>query len=70
MLIVKGATMTIYDIGYLDGRNHALSLITRFVQSKKCTLEILSDRTALEDALQRFDPGFFNNYDTNIGPIY
>mgnify|MGYP006968342549 FL=1 len=62
--------MTIYDIGYLDGRNHALSLITRFVQSKECTPEILSDRTALEDALQRFDPGFFNNYDTNIGPIY
>ena len=61
--------MTAYDIGYLDGRNHVLSLISRFVQSKECTLEILSDRDKLEDALERFDPGFFNNYDENIGPI-
>lgn len=61
--------MNTYDIGYLDGRNHALSLITRFVQSKECTLEILSSKDELEDALQRFDPGFFNNYDENIGPI-
>ena len=61
--------MNTYDIGYLDGRNHALVLITRFVQSKECTIEILSDRDKLEDALQCFDPGFFNNYDENIGPI-
>jgi len=61
--------MNAYDIGYLDGRNHALSLIARFVKSKECTLEILSNRDELEDALQRFDPGFFNNYDENIGPI-
>ena len=61
--------MTAYDIGYLDGRNHVLSLITRWVNSKECTLEILSDREKLEDALERFDPGFFNNYDENIGPI-
>ena len=61
--------MNSYDIGYLDGRNHALSLITRWANSKECTLEILSDRDKLKDALERFDPGFFNNYDANIGPI-
>lgn len=61
--------MDSYDIGYLDGRNHALSLLSRWVKTKKCTLEILSDREALEDALQNFDAGFFNNYNEELGPI-
>ena len=62
--------MSDYDIGYLDGRNHALSLIARWAQSKECTLDAITDRDALEDALEDFDPGFFNNYDERIGPIY
>ena len=62
--------MSDYDIGYLDGRNHALSLIARWAKSKECTLEVIMDRDALEDARVSFDPGFFNNYDEHIGPIY
>ena len=64
--------MTIYDIGYLDGRNHALSLIAKWAKNRstKKILNSLSDKDSLEDELQRFDPGFFNNYDEHIGPIY
>ena len=62
--------MSDYDIGYLDGRNHALSLIARWTKSKECTLDTIKDRAALEDALEDYDPGFFNNYDDRIGPIY
>lgn len=62
--------MSDYDIGYLDGRNHALSLIARWAKSKECVVDIIKDRDALEDALESFDPGFFNNYDEHIGPIY
>lgn len=62
--------MNTYDIGYLDGRNHALSLIVRWAKSKECTLDAIKDLDALEDALEQFDPGFFNNYDESIGPIY
>ena len=62
--------MSDYDIGYLDGRNHALSLIARWANTKECILDTIKDRDALEDALEHFDPGFFNNYDEHIGPIY
>lgn len=62
--------MSDYDIGYLDGRNHALSLIARWAKTKEYTLDTIKDRDALEDALEDFDPGFFNNYDERIGPIY
>ena len=62
--------MSDYDIGYLDGRNHTLSLIARWAKSKECILDTIKDRDALEDALECFDPGFFNNYDEHIGPIY
>ena len=59
-----------YDIGCVDGRSHALSLSARWAKTKECTLDTIKDRDALEDALERFDPGFFNNYDERIGPIY
>ena len=62
--------MSDYDIGYLDGRNHALSLIARWAKTKECNLDTIKDRDTLEDALEGFDPGFFNNYDERIGPIY
>ena len=70
--IRKDAILQGYDIGYLDGRNHALSLITEWAKAKSAEdiLSALSDKESIEDELQRFNPGFFNNYDKNIGPIY
>lgn len=64
--------MDVYDIGYLDGRNHALWLISKWSKDKspEYIINILSDKYSIEDELQRFDPGFFNNYDEHIGPIY
>lgn len=66
--------MTPYDIGYCDGRDHAIHLIVKFVatsrKSPERLLAIISDDEKLMDALQKFDPGYFNNYDANIGPIY
>lgn len=67
--------MNEYNIGYLDGRNHALSLTTKLVSSltfkraPKEILQVLSDRQSLEAALYDFDPGFFNNYDEQLGLI-
>lgn len=65
-----------YDIGYLDGRNHAITLTVKWVEkalskrhSSDDIMRILSDRDSLEAALFDFDPAFFNNYDSDIGPI-
>lgn len=65
-----------YDIGYLDGRNHAIALTVKWVEkalskwhSSDDILRILSDRDTLEAALFDFDPAFFNNYDPDIGSI-
>lgn len=65
-----------YDIGYLDGRNHALALTVKWVKStlaksssSKNLMKILSDRDSLETVLFNFDPAFFNNYDPDIGLI-
>ena len=65
-----------YDIGYLDGRNHALALTVKWAKrtlahgsSSENLIKFLSDRNSLEATLFDFDPAFFNNYDTNIGPI-
>ena len=70
--IRKNAILQGYDIGYLDGRNHVLSLITEWAKDKSAEdiVNALSDKETIEDELQRFNPGFFNNYDENIGPIY
>lgn len=75
-------SMSEYNIGYLDGRNHVLELTVRFVSSRiwddtperkahatASILQVLSDRNALEHTLCAFDPGFFNNFDEDIGPI-
>lgn len=75
-------SMNEYNIGYLDGRNHALELAARFVSSRmqegaperkdhaaKSVLQVLSDRKSLEQALRTFDPGFFNNYDETLGSV-
>lgn len=75
-------SMNEYNIGYLDGRNHALELTARFVSSRMqegaperkaqtatSILQVLSDRRSLEHALCDFGPGFFNNYDETLGPI-
>lgn len=68
--------MIYYDIGYLDGRNHILHLVSGFIQESLSKggeqdrlLSILTDEELLATALQTYDPGFFNNYDENIGPI-
>lgn len=67
--------MNEYNIGYLDGRNHALSLTTKLVSSltskrvPREILQVLSDRQSLEAALYDFDTGFFNNYDEQLGLI-
>lgn len=65
-----------YDIGYLDGRNHAITLTVKWVEkalskrhSSDDIMRILSDRDSLEAALFDFDPAFFNNYNSDIGPI-
>lgn len=66
-----------YDIGYLDGRNHAVFLTARFVSEYSAKkhysldqlIKTLSDPASLQDALQNFDSGYFNNYDENIGTI-
>ena len=64
-----------YNVGYLDGRNHAIELITKWVQSKKQKLApdemliILQDKNMLAKALFNYDPAFFNNYDMEIGPL-
>lgn len=66
-----------YNIGYLDGRNHTLELIAKWVQNtlsqKELSIEeiltILQDKTALKETLLDYDPAFFNNYDENIGPL-
>lgn len=65
-----------YDIGYLDGRNHAITSTVKWVEkalskrhSSDDIMKILSDRDSLEAALFDFDPAFFNNYDSDIGPI-
>ena len=66
--------MTPYDIGYCDGRDHMIHLIVKFVSTSRKSperlLAIISDDEKLMDALQKIDPGYFNNYDANIGPIY
>lgn len=66
--------MTPYDIGYCDGRDHMIHLIVKIVstsrKSKERLLSILSDEEKLRDVLQKIDPGYFNNYDATIGPIY
>lgn len=68
--------MIYYDIGYLDGRNHVIHLVIGFIKAslsmgceKDHLLTILTDEELLANALQTYDPGFFNNYDENIGPI-
>lgn len=65
-----------YDIGYLDGRNHAIALVVKWVEkalskrhSSDDIMRILSDRDLLEAALFDFDPAFLNNYDPDIGSI-
>ena len=67
--------MISYDIGYLDGRNHMLHLVSSFIKAflsngyeKDHLLSILSDEDLLSNALQTYDPGLFNNYDESIGP--
>ncbi len=65
-----------YEVRYIDGRNHALDLVSSFVKkmrkkkklSKKELIEILSDREWLEQALWEFNPGYFNDYNEEIGP--
>ena len=51
-----------YDIGYLDGRNHAIALVVKWVEkalskrhSSDDIMRILSDRDSLEAALFDFD---------------
>ncbi len=60
-----------YNIGYLDGRNHVLALIVLWGKKKKpeTILHTLSNKETLEETLEAFDPGFFNNYDACLGPI-
>ncbi len=56
------------DVRYIDGRDHALELVSRFVKkkskkhSKKKIIKLLKDRWALEAALYDFDPGYFTDY--------
>ena len=61
----------VYNIGYLDGRNHVLALIVLWSKKKKpeTVLHTLSNKETLEETLEAFDPGFFNNYDAYLGPI-
>ena len=65
-----------YDIWYLDGRSHAITLTVKQVEkalskrhSSDDIMRILSDRDALEAALFDFDQAFFKNYDPDIGLI-
>ena len=56
------------DVRYLDGRNHALDLVSKFVKkkskkhSKKKIIKLLKDRWGLEAALDDFDHGYFTDY--------
>ncbi|SEA90592.1 hypothetical protein SAMN05216349_1502 [Oribacterium sp. KHPX15] len=64
-----------YDVGYRDGLNHALDLVAKFTKkarkkhSAKKILKVICNRSDLEDAIFDFDPGYFNNYNEDIGPI-
>ncbi|MBP3805915.1 MAG: hypothetical protein J6I76_18860 [Oribacterium sp.] len=56
------------DVRYIDGRNHILDLISAYVKkeskkkSKKKILNVLKNRERLELALEKLDPGYFNDY--------
>jgi len=56
------------DARYIDGRDHAINLVSKFVKkkskkhSKKKIIKLLKDRWRLENALYNLDPGFFNDY--------
>lgn len=65
------ALENVYNIGYLDGRNHVLALIVLWSKKKKpeTVLHALSNKETLEETLEAFDPGFLNNYDAYLGPI-
>ena len=65
------ALENVYNIGYLDGRNHVLTLIVLWGKRKKpeTILHTLSNKETLEETLEAFDPGFFNNYDACLGPM-
>ena len=64
-----------YNVGYRDGRNHALDLVAKFAKkarkkhSDKEILDVICNREDLEGAIFYFDPGYFNNYNEEIGPI-
>ncbi len=64
-----------YDVGYRDGRNHALDLVAKFAKkarkkhSNKKIMKVICNRSDLEDAIFDFDPAYFNNNNEKIGPI-
>lgn len=64
-----------YNVGYRDGRNHALDLVAKFAKkarkkhSDKKILKVICNREYLEAAIFDFDPAYFNNYNEEIGPI-
>ena len=67
------------EVRYVDGRNHALDIVSSWVKAakkrkrKRITdadiLNIIMDRYLLEENLESFDSGYFNDYNSNIGPI-
>ncbi len=56
------------DVRYIDGRNHALDLVSAFVKKKrkkysdKQMFKILEDREHPENKLYDFNPGYFSDY--------
>lgn len=51
------ALENVYNIGYLDGRNHVLALIVLWSKKKKpeTVLHTLSNKETLEETLEAFD---------------
>lgn len=66
-----------YNLGYIDGRNHALELTARWMNdvllkhrlSENEIFSILRDKTMFKETLLNYGPAFFNNYDENLGPL-
>lgn len=56
-----------YDVRYIDGRNHILDLVSAYVRKArrkyppKIILKILANRELLEDVLYNFDPDYFED---------